>query len=44
VCVGEAKKLVLGLISFCIFINGVKEGIYSQHLAPLGSECPREKA
>lgn len=34
------KKLVLGIISFCIFVNGVKEGVYSQHLAPLRSERP----
>lgn len=40
---GGGKKLVLGLISFHIFINGVKEGVYSQHVAGLGTECPREK-
>lgn len=43
VCLWVTKKLVLGIISFRIFVNAVKKVVYSQHLAPLGSECRRGK-
>lgn len=43
VCLWVPKKLVLRIISFRIFVNAVKKGVYSQHLAPLGSECCRER-